>query len=102
MAISSKNNSLIILTEPGEYFEIGEPFLYKPLDTIDPMYREKDYKVVVAVSNKSGLNECGECCIQPYCGRMDNCMKGECFIPECSDFRRDDETEVIFKEYGNI
>lgn len=90
MPVISRSTRIKQMTEPHQYFSIGEVFGYTPID-------RKEHTRILTVVQQATIN-CAQCDIFWACERRANCVSGERFIPACSALYREDGENVIFKE----
>ncbi len=90
------------MTRVNEYFEIGEPFFYSPLVTMQLVPGEDSDLTLVPIPSKGDATACEYCALYKFCGRGDNMFGGLYFVPSCEPSIRDDNNSVIFVEYGGV
>ncbi len=95
MPISSRRNSIPRMTRADQYFEIGELFIYKPLDTTRMVDKEEFMVVPTPVGRTLS---CTDCDLYNYCARDDN-FTDTYFVPQCEPSKRKDGENVIFVKF---
>jgi hypothetical protein len=108
MAISSGRGAFVRLPKmvrAREFFGIGEPFWYTPL-------ADKDTNILIEAIPCTNVTppevdgfsqrDCEKhCALSKWCSESGNFDEsGSNYIPCCSDYEREDKTNVFFKEIG--
>ncbi len=106
MPICSGRNSIPRMTEPYQFFNVDDVFIYEPMGTID-MLPEAKKGFTVITKRVEDHDTCEDCSLFCYCGREDNAVASNTtehhllkyFVPECEGFKREDQKDVIFVRY---
>ena len=100
MAVSSGHilNSIPKMEKPYQFFDMGVPFFYTPLNdpsgTMIIQAVKVDQKVIEVANICSDL-----CCLNCFCMKPNNFTESGNWIPMCSSINRIDNTQVYFKEF---
>lgn len=100
MSVSSGHilNSISKMEKPYQFFNIGVPFFYTPLNdpggTMIIQAVKVDQKAIDDANICSGL-----CCLDCFCMNPNNFTESGNWIPACSGINRMDNTYVYFKEF---
>lgn len=103
MAVSSGHilNGISKMEESHQFFPVGEPFLYTPLNDPSGAMIIQAAKVDPKVIEDSHAAICSDlCCLNCFCMKPNNYTEsGSNWIPVCSGINRMDNTQVYFKEF---
>lgn len=95
MAISSGHSNLKRFSRPYEYFDVGDPFLYSPLN-------KPEVTVLIEAEPTSSIpvsEYCKKCALTQWCTDKENLTPDGFYTPACTAWGREsgDNQYVYFR-----